>query len=107
MATLQVKVRSAAADEQRAVVRVIIKTMGDKGNQDIVPKGTFPKQHSQATSSNLTKTGLLSATQKDFSVEVKSSPSIKAEGFFKSDTTGGKFSATANFKLTATLATGW
>ena len=76
-------------------------------SKDIVPKGTFPKQHSQATSSNLTKTGLLSAIQEDFSVTVGSDPSITAEGFFKVDTTGGKFAATAKFKLVATLATGW
>jgi hypothetical protein len=76
-------------------------------SKDIVPKGTFPKQHSQATSSNLTKTGLLSAIQEDFSVTVGSDPSITAEGFFKVDTTGGKFAATAKFKIIATLATGW
>ena len=76
-------------------------------SKDIVPKGTFPLQHSRASASNGTsRTGLLESVQKDFAVTVVD-PSIKAEGFFKIDSTGGKFTATANFKLTATIATGW
>ena len=76
-------------------------------SKDIVPKGTRSLQNSQTSKSDRAR-GLLASIQDDFSVTIVKPPSsLKAEGFFKVDSTGGKFTATANFKLTATIQDGW
>jgi hypothetical protein len=74
-------------------------------SKDIVPKGTFALQQSRRR--DRTNTSLLASISKEFDQTIMEEPLIKASGSFKIDSTGGKFTATANFKLTATLATGW
>jgi hypothetical protein len=76
--------------------------------KDIVPKGTFPQERVRVPSAPTTSNGtdLLSRFEKTFSVKIID-PYITAEGYFRIDTTGGKFKATANFQLTATITNGW